>query len=161
MLYRSRHLRHMRLQLVVLVALFAILKFPAHAQECLPQWVFGEPMPGTDNTVLCSVVWTPRGADEPWLVIGGKFRVAGNVLANGIAAWDGKHWHSFGSAITDSDFFEVNALEVYQGDLYAAGWFDGVDGLPISHIARWDGTHWLAVGEGVNGWTPRAARVQR
>ena len=130
----------------------------ASGQTCLPEWVPGSPMPGTDNTIQCSVLWTRPGAEKPWLVIGGKFRVAGNVVANGVAAWDGENWHAFGTGVTDENYFEVNALEVYNGDLYIGGWFDGIGGKPIAHLARWDGSEWQAVGEGVSGWT-RALHV--
>ncbi len=42
----------------------------------------------------------------------------------------------------------VNAVAVYQGDLYAAGNFDAIGDQPISGIARWDGSAWQPVGTG-------------
>src|SRR6185295_17667776 len=43
----------------------------------------------------------------------------------------------------------VNALEVYNGELYAGGQFTTAGGAPASSIARWNGTAWQPVGFGV------------
>lgn len=43
----------------------------------------------------------------------------------------------------------VYALEVYAGELYAAGNFTDAAGTPVSSIARWDGSQWRDVGGGV------------
>jgi hypothetical protein len=46
----------------------------------------------------------------------------------------------------------VNAMAVYNGQLYAAGSFtaDGV-GNNIQHVARWNGSSWTSVGSGLTG----------
>lgn len=43
----------------------------------------------------------------------------------------------------------VYALEVYNGELYAAGNFTDAAGAAVSSIARWDGRQWRDVGGGV------------
>jgi len=63
-----------------------------------------------------------------------------------IAAFDGSNWtslHPAGSA----EYFSstIHALDVYQGDIYAAGEFNSVDGKPIRHIARYTGSAWQAL----------------
>ncbi|MCX6292340.1 MAG: T9SS type A sorting domain-containing protein [Bacteroidetes bacterium] len=47
---------------------------------------------------------------------------------------------------------QVNALAVYNGNLYAGGAFT-MDGGSTSllHISKWTGTNWIAVGSGLNG----------
>ena len=53
-----------------------------------------------------------------------------------IASWDGVEWNPLGPGVGDW----VMALAVYQSDLYAAGFFVDIDGVPINRIARWDGS---------------------
>ncbi|HEY9049783.1 MAG TPA: hypothetical protein VIN08_27985 [Ohtaekwangia sp.] len=45
----------------------------------------------------------------------------------------------------------INALVVYQGELYAAGSFKTAGGKKASNIARWNGKEWLPVGNGIQG----------
>lgn len=41
--------------------------------------------------------------------------------------------------------------EVFQGELFAAGRFDRVDGLPVGGVATWNGSTWSPVGGGTSG----------
>jgi trimeric autotransporter adhesin len=45
----------------------------------------------------------------------------------------------------------VRAIASYGGEVYIAGSFAAVNGVPASNIARWTGTRWKAVGSGTNG----------
>ena len=44
----------------------------------------------------------------------------------------------------------MEALAVYDGELYAAGLFTQVGSISANHIARWDGTEWAGMGQGRN-----------
>jgi hypothetical protein len=63
------------------------------------------------------------------LIVGGSFSSAGAAAASNIAAWDGNAWHGLGSGLPGV----INAVAVYNGDLYAAG---------ASTLSRWNGTSW-------------------
>lgn len=90
------------------------------------------------------------------IIVTGSFdTVGGNVPANNIASWDGTSWSALGGGITLSDLqvightTTINAMTVYNGDLYVAGTFDTAGGIPVSCIAKWDGTSWSPVGSGI------------
>ena len=53
--------------------------------------------------VLASIVYDGK------LIVGGNFETAGDVIAKGIAAWDGSSWSALGTGVS----FEVEALTVY------------------------------------------------
>jgi hypothetical protein len=89
------------------------------------------------------------------LFVGGDFTHSGNLMVNSIAAWDGQQWLALAGGMTlDSNgsnlsFATVEALAIFQNELYAGGGFDLADGKAISHFARWDGTTWHKVGSGI------------
>jgi hypothetical protein len=117
--------------------------------ECSFAWKPGQGLPGLDGPVVAVTKWDPDG-DGPLpelLVIGGYFSIAGNVVANNIAAWDGTSWHPLGSGMNDI----VWALTVYNGELIAGGYFTTVDGISANCIARWNGSSWQPLGNGMNG----------
>ncbi|HET6769905.1 MAG TPA: hypothetical protein VFH08_20995, partial [Chitinophagaceae bacterium] len=88
---------------------------------------------------------------------GGSFwRTGGNDYVNHIAKWNGTSWSTVGEG-TD---FASAALAVYNGNLYAGGFYpsyndgtgDGVgESLPSNYISKWDGVYWSGVGRGVFG----------
>jgi hypothetical protein len=49
------------------------------------------------------------------IYVGGEFTAAGSVSAKNIAMWDGASWTALSSGLPNI----VNALEIYNGDLYA------------------------------------------
>ena len=78
-----------------------------------------------------------------------------------VAKWDGEAWSPVGQgmAVTagfnDPDVFD---LEVFDGELYAAGRFQVVDGQAGTFgIVRWDGGSWVSVGGGVDPATDNDA----
>lgn len=118
-------------------------------------------------------LWSPLGGGilgdvrdvttfEGDLVAAGWFSHAGGsqpgdppfVEVGGVARWDGTSWSSFGPGLDLSFALEprVFALEVYQGELYAGGWFDLSGGQAVDSLARWDGSAWQPVGGPFTGF---------
>ncbi len=112
-------------------------------------WISLGALPGTDAQVNAVAV-----DDNGDLYIGGSFQIVGNVIANGIAKWDGVTWHSLGGGVGGSEPV-VWTLLLVNGDLYVGGEFTTVSdnqGTPITvnRIAKWDGVTWHSLGAGVN-----------
>ncbi len=79
------------------------------------------------------------------LVIGGLFTTIGGVPAERIARWDGSAWHALGAGSPTSS---VSALTVIAGELYATGYWGGVQ-----TAGHWDGVNWNPVGGAISGGT--------
>ena len=129
----------------------ALLVAPATGQ-CPLQWLPGPQLSGTDERIFAVCEWDPDGAGPrtPVIVAGGKFVVAGSVIANRIAAYDPatSSWSGFGTGMNG----DVLALAVLpSGDLVAAGSFTAAGGNPANQIARWDGSSWSPLGTGTTG----------
>lgn len=97
-------------------------------------------------------VFAVAADDSGNVYIGGEFTVVGDVVANGIAKWDGTGWSALDTGLGGSEFLAVYALAVSGTDLYVGGSFKTAGGVEAHHIATWDGSGWNAVGSGVNGW---------
>jgi trimeric autotransporter adhesin len=113
-------------------------------------WQVGEGLRGVDETVRTSIIWDRdgQGGEAPVMVIGGNFNIAGTVVANAIALWNGNSWEPLGSGLGG----EVRDLAVLpNGDLVAGGGFRRVGDEFISGVARWDGVSWSGFGEGIGG----------
>ncbi len=114
---------------------------------------------GTAAGSVAANAWTNLGAgvddnvsalasDGTYLYAGGAFSMAGGVIANRMAGWDGAAWTNLGDGLDNN----VNAL-VHDGSrLYAAGRFTTAAGVPVGLVAQWDGSAWSAVGGGVSGY---------
>ena len=91
----------------------------------------------------------PPGETE--LIIGGEFTVAGGLTANRIARWtEGSGppaWSTLGAGFNSA----VRAVEVFEGNLYAAGLFTMSGSTPVNHVARLSGSSWVAAGTGLDG----------
>ncbi len=72
-----------------------------------------------------------------YLVAGGAFDRAGEVPVSAVAAWDGRRWRPMGRAM-----YNVDALAIHEGILYAAGTIIRPDGAFEWSVARWDGSEW-------------------
>jgi hypothetical protein len=85
------------------------------------------------------------------LYAGGSFNYAESGKANNIAMWNGTTWTSVGSGLRgkSSLYLGVRALAVYNGNLYAGGYFDSAGNVAANNIAMWNGTTWSAVGAGL------------
>ena len=112
-------------------------------------WISMGGIPGTDG-VLYAAVSDASGN----LYIGGHFAVVGDVVANGIAKWNGSSWGALGSGIGGGDYPSVRALVVSGSDLYVGGDFTTAGGSAANRIAKWNGTSWSAVGSGMGGDYP-------
>jgi len=112
-------------------------------------WISMNPsIPGANNPVSAAVV------DESGnLYIGGIFTLVGDVLANGIAKWDGSRWSALGAGLRGG----VLALAVSGSDVYVGGTFPKDLGNPGNYIAKWDGRSWSVLGAEVNGWVSALA----
>ncbi|HOB97221.1 MAG TPA: hypothetical protein PKM43_00585 [Verrucomicrobiota bacterium] len=97
-------------------------------------------------------VYAVAADDSGNVYIGGEFTVVGDVVASGIAKWDGTGWSALDTGLGGTEFLAVYALAASGTDLYVGGSFKTAGGIEAHHIARWDGKAWTAVGSGVNGW---------
>lgn len=105
-------------------------------------WVSLGGIPGANNAVYATAT---DGAGN--LYIGGDFTVAGDVIANRIAKWNGSAWSALGLGMNGV----VRALVVSGGDLYAGGGFTMAGGSEANRIAKWNGSTWSALGSGMDG----------
>ena len=105
-------------------------------------WISISPsIPGTDGGVRAAVADSSGN-----LYIGGDFKVVGDVIANGIAKWNGSNWSALGSGVDGG----VVALAVSGSDLYVGGYFSTAGGGAATNIAKWNGSSWSALGSGIN-----------
>ncbi len=117
-------------------------------------WRPGQPVPGVDGTVAACITWDPDGPGPlpEWLVVAGQFRVAGDVVANNIAAWDGQRWHALGDGLGGSPYDGwVFSLAVYNGQLIAAGDLHFGCEFCNACVARFNGSEWEDIGSEL-GW---------
>jgi len=131
---------------------------PARLAYCADRNGFHEPRPAlkADDAAWNHNLSSNWGIDgeifavtpyEDGVVVAGDFVYADNVLANGIAYFDGTTWSAMGSGVDG----EIYAIEVVGGVIYAGGDFSMIDGSPAANLAEWTGTGWsTGLGE-VNG----------
>ncbi len=110
---------------------------------------------GATSTVYAITSWDPDGpgAQQPVLVIGGRFSSVGGQSARGVAWWDGIAWHAFGEGLSNG----VNAVASWDADgdgpqpaiLVAGGPFDYSGTTNMRHIAQWDGSAWQPLAQGL------------
>ncbi len=102
---------------------------------------------GTTSSVRSLEVFDDGSGEK--LYVGGAFFLAGGVLCNNIAAWDGTSWSALGDG-TDQAVTALAALDDGTGPrLFAATSLDDAGGVPAAFMAAWDGSDWSALGSGV------------
>ncbi|MFN9133756.1 MAG: beta strand repeat-containing protein, partial [Phycisphaerales bacterium] len=139
-----------RILAMAMLVLAVALPHAARAQPACEQWREGGSVPGVSGPVNAMTTWDPDGPGPrpALLVVGGQFTAAGNVVANRVAAWDGKGWQSLGTGAANGVNNTVSALAVYNGRLIAGGTFMQAGGQVANNIAAWDGTSWQPLGTG-------------
>ncbi len=89
----------------------------------------------------------------PALYVGGSFVIAGGVVAESIARWDGSTWSALPGGGIDFSNDTVWALTVYDDGsgpyLYVGGSFDHAGGAQMNNVVRWNG-NWFPVGGGTS-----------
>ena len=65
----------------------------------------------------------------------GTCQIAGGVIADRIAMWDGEQWCGFGDVFNNN----ISAIEVHQGELYIGGAFTTINDDTIYRVAKWVG----------------------
>lgn len=87
---------------------------------------------------------------------GAYYQIGGGGVAEffRITKWDGYTWTNFltipASYTLDGALGAILSMTVYNGELYIAGNFTGVDTIQASQIAKWNGASWSVVGTGIN-----------
>ena len=108
---------------------------------------------GTNGVVNVLRKW------KDYIVVGGKFTLAGEIKADNIALWNTKteQWEKFDQGIEGP----VTALCEYKNQLYVAGEFVIANGKTVNGICRWTGNEWEKVGKGVYGGKVNALIVYK
>lgn len=78
-------------------------------------------------------------------VVGG-FRMAGDVIANRYALFDGQRWLAAGNNAGSGVNGTIHALVRWRGQLIVGGVFSQAGGLPANNIAAWNGSAWSLLG---------------
>ena len=107
---------------------------------------------GVDN-----LVHTIATDDNGNVYVGGSFTRAGTATVSGIARWNGSSWSGLGAGTSNTIGFDstVRVLTIDDlGNVYIAGHFTSVDGVPALCVANWDGVRWSPLGSGINIVTP-------
>lgn len=85
------------------------------------------------------------------LYVGGMLTQAGGIRVNCIASWNTSVWESPDSGIWgEKGWAIVNAIAIYNSELYVGGYFDSVNFQQINCIAKWNGSIWSSVDSGIN-----------
>lgn len=146
----------------LVVAVLGLAWSSVAAADCPFGWRPDEAVPGIGSNVNAIVTWDSDGPGplSPLLVVGGWTRLNPGVepaeFSGNVAAWDGALWTPLGVGMNE----RVMTLAVYEGDLYAGGWFTSADGNAVNCLARWDGSAWQDVGNGVSGPAPRVIAMK-
>ncbi len=79
------------------------------------------------------------------------------LLVSEVWSWDGTTWSQIGGAglnsgWQDGSYSQINALSVYNGDLYAATGYKTTNGSGAGDVWRYNGTGWTQIGgDNLNG----------
>lgn len=82
----------------------------------------------------------------------GMFTAIGTTTCNYIAKFDGINWQSVGNMkkyFGENSPTQMNAIEVFNNEVYVGGYFSDSVHANNRHIAKFDGANWVNVGSGV------------
>ena len=83
------------------------------------------------------------------LIAGGAFnQMAGLIFTENIAKWNGTNWLSLDN---DNPNGQVQALKLFNNELYVGGNIGMIGPVVYNSIARWDGSQWSDVDGGLTG----------
>ncbi|MEK6676603.1 MAG: hypothetical protein AABZ47_13240 [Planctomycetota bacterium] len=141
---------HCRILTLIEIGVIVSLDSQSRA-ECPERWLTWpeQGLSGVDGNVLASILWDPDG-DGPLptlLIIGGRFRIAGNGGAKNVAAWDGKEWHAMGDGVKGA----VYSLIIHDGQLIAGSELWTKEEERAETILSWDGMNWVPLGGQLEG----------
>ena len=109
-----------------------------------------------------SVAWYDDGTG-PALFVGGDFIMAGQLVVESIAKWQGGQWHAVGGGLLGAPGCtecppRVYSMSVFNPGggprLYLGGSFQGAGTLTVNHAASWDGLVWAGLAGGVDSTQP-------
>ncbi|RMH60807.1 MAG: T9SS C-terminal target domain-containing protein [Calditrichaeota bacterium] len=84
------------------------------------------------------------------LIAGGSFALVGGDSIKALCRWTGDGWQDMGRPFKDLSYAAVNAMQIYNGKLYVAGYFDDIDGTGSANIGMWDGSTWSGLQTGTS-----------
>ena len=88
----------------------------------------------------------------PRLYVAGLFWMAGGMIVNNIARWNGTNWSGLGGGMANPTE-RVEALAAFDDgsgtQLYAGGNFSLAGTAVVHNLAKWNGTSWSTVGAGL------------
>ena len=103
---------------------------------------------GTDRAV--NALRTLDLGAGPSLYAGGQFTLCGDAAANGVARWDGEHWHGFGPGVNGN----VQAIAAFDDgtgpELCVGGVFSLFGSTATPNVARFDGAQWQPLSTGMD-----------
>jgi trimeric autotransporter adhesin len=117
------------------------------------------PSNGTSHSVRAMTLFDDSSGDGPALYVGGDFTLAGGVIVNRIARWNGVTWSSLANGASIGVNGSVSAMAVFDDGsgggpaLYVGGTFTQAGGIPSNRIAKWNGSSWSSLGMGAANGT--------
>jgi hypothetical protein len=117
---------------------------------------------GPDSGTCAVRTWDDGSG--PAVYVGGQFRTVGDIVARGLARWDGAGWSAVGELPVAS---AVYALATYAGadalapGLYAGGRYslEGGSERELDFVLHWDGSAWGRLGDGAPPMTARSLAI--
>jgi hypothetical protein len=136
----------------------------AAAQSCQPVFVPGDGIPGVNGQVRAATFWDPDGPgpQQPRLVVGGQFTIAGRTRAKNLAMWDGQSWQEIGGGVDGPTSIPPAVLALCSmpnGDLMVGGTFEQAGTLNSPGLSRWNGSQWSVVGAKIASYPSHEVRA--
>ena len=101
---------------------------------------FSPLVPGADNTLGLTNVWSIAKWGTNRIVVGGQFRGMGGVPStSAVAVWNGSTWSALGSGFDPEHVYSVAALD---GNTLVAAVYSNV-GDALDHVYEWNGSTWV------------------